>query len=173
MNIYDPHYNETLTHERIKPQQLVKIPYCFMMHGLSELDEYIRLSPALDYLKTEGCLVVMVYNSHALFYCDCAVHLETIKKNWSDSMAYFPLVLFEEHMTKLKNENKKKVNKKSTKLKQLMDDLHKDEEVDLDEVHEDDAPVENPPHQNMIQKPGAKLRAEQILKLIRYRQNKK
>jgi len=173
MNIHDPYYDDNLTHERIKPQQLVKIPYCSMMHGLSALDEYIRLSPALDYLRTEGCLVVMVYNSHALFYCDCAVHLETIKKNWSDSMAYFPLVLFEEHMTKLKNGNKKKVNKKSTKLKQLLDNLHKDEEVDTEEVCEDDAPIENPPYRGIIRKPGAKLRAEQILNLIRKRQNKK
>ena len=171
MNIYDPYYDETPTHERIKPQQLVKIPYCFMIHGLSALDEYIRLSPALDYLKTEGCLVVMVYDSHTLFYCDCAVHLETIKKEWSDGMAYFPLVLFEEHMTKLKN--KKKVNKKSTKLKHMLDNLHKDEEAKVEEMHEDDVPVDNLPYHSMTQKPDAKLRAEQILRLIRQRQNKK
>jgi hypothetical protein len=170
--IHDPYYDETPTHERIKPEQLVKIPYDFTQHGVSPLDEYIRLSPALDFLKNTGCLVTMLYSTHALFYCDCSRHLEKVKQTWSDSMAYFPLVMFEEHMMKQKRPKVAKVNKKPTKLKKLLDELHSDpdykvsyrvtEEVDDDEGAENTAPESSP-----------RQRAEDILKLIRSRQDKK
>lgn len=142
MNIYDDEWNQP-THERIKPKQLVKIPYCFMMHGLSALDEYIKLSPALDYLKMQGCLVTMTYNSHALFYCDCIKHLKIIDQNYSENMKYCPLPIFEDHMTKL-NRKTSKVRKKK-KLKELLTD----------------------PDSN------GKQRAEDILRLIRDRQKKR
>ena len=117
MNIYDDEFDQP-SHERIRPRQLVKIPYCFMMHGLSALDEYIKLSPALDYLKMQGCLVTMTYSSHALFYCDCIKHLRIIDQNYSENMKYCPLPIFEEHMTKLKSRPAK--IKKQNNLKKAL-----------------------------------------------------
>ena len=156
--IHDPYYDETPIHERIKPEQLVKIPYDFTQHGVSPLDEYIRLSPALDFLKNTGCLVTMLYSTHAFFYCDCSRHLEKVKQTWSDSMAYFPLVMFEEHMMKQKRPKVAKVNKKPTKLKKLLDELHSNPDYKTTYKATDE---------------NSRQRAEDILKLIRNRQKKR
>ena len=190
--IHDPYHDDIQIHDKIKPRQLIKIPYDFPEHGLAPLDEYIRLSPALDYLKTVGCLVVMTFQSNTLFYCDCAVHLEKAEKMWSENMRYFPLVFFEDHMKKLRREKTAPVKKGNTKLKTLLDELHSGtdvkvrvksvEKVDVNELEDDeeiyDAEKDEwTPAEKFKQKQSAennsKRRAEDILKLIRSRQNKK
>jgi hypothetical protein len=192
--IHDPYYDDTPVHDKIKPRQLVKIPYDFPEHGLAPIDEYIRLSPALDYLKTVGCLVVMTFHSNTLFYCDCAVHLEKAEKMWSESMRYFPLVFFEDHMKKLSREKAAPVKKGNNKLRTLLDELHSDEPADVkirvksvepvdpDDLKDDDVVYDSEkdeftPAEKFKQKKFAednsKRRAEDILKLIRSRQDKK
>lgn len=167
--IHDPYYDDTPIHNKIKPKQLIKIPYDFPEHGLAPIDEYIRLSPALDYLMNVGCLVVMTFHSNTLFYCDCSIHLEKAEQMWSESIRYFPLVLFEDHMKKLSREKTAPVKKAQSKLKTLLDELHQDEKPS--EPH-DDENNSNPPFENL--KPQSdKQRAIDILDLIRKRQNKK
>jgi len=174
--IHDPYFDEQPTHERIKPKQLVKIPYCFMMHGVSALDEYIRMSPALDYLKTQGCLVVMVHNSHTLFYCDCIKHLRNIDQNYSENMKYCPLVIFEDHMSKINSKDKAKVRKKPGTLRRLLDDLHSNPDFETEETP-DAEPDQEPSKKSGFEIPRPQIsdaqRAEDILNLIRSRQKKK
>ena len=190
--IHDPYYDDTPIHDKIKPRQLTKIPYDFPEHGLAPIDEYIRLSPALEYLKTVGCLVVMTFHSNTLFYCDCAVHLEKAEKMWSENMRYFPLVFFEDHMKKLRREKTAPVKKGNTKLKTLLDELHSGtdvkvrvksvEKVDVNDLEDDECVYDTekdewtPAQKFKLEqtlKASSSRRAEDILKLIRSRQNKK
>ena len=171
--IHDPYYDDLPTHNKIKPKQLLKIPYNFTTNGLAPLDEYIRLSPALNYLNTVGCLVVMMFSNNTLFYCDCDEHLEKVKKKWSESIRYFPLVLFEDHMNKLRRDKTAPVKKVPTKLKTLLDDLHNTGErckvtIEHYEEVEDEKSFTNPKPEK-----SSKQRAEDILTLIKKRQNKK
>ena len=167
--IFDPYYDTTPMHDKMKPRQLLKIPYDFSEHGFKPIDEYIRLSPALDYLKTVGCLVVMSYHNNTLFYCDCAIHFAKVKKLWSESLRYLPLVFFEDYIKTLKKKQKTApVMKEGTKLRTMLDELQNSGtpcKVTIEQYEEiDDKPK---PEKDSKQK------AEDILDLIRKRQNKK
>jgi hypothetical protein len=154
--IHNPHYDDESLHVKIKPKQLLKIPYNLYHHGLAPLDEYIRMSPALAHLKEHGCLVSMTYNTHTFFYTDCSYCMEKINKTWSDNMMFCNLVLFEDIMTALSKEDEAEeapVTKPKTKLRVLLDELHNEEPKKPAPSHD------------------SKQRAADILKLIRKRQD--
>ncbi len=176
--LHDPYYDDAPVHEKIKPKQLIKIPYDFFQNGFAPLDEYIRLSPMLDFLKTTGCLVIMTNSKSVLFYCDCSLHLKKAQELWTEGVAFFPLVLFEDHMNKLRREKTAPVKKSNPKLKTLLDELHSTSNpckvtIEQYENEEDSKSIKNPSFENPAPEKSLRERAEDILDLIRKRQNKK
>ena len=151
-------YDEYAEHTQIKPAIVAKIPMRYDRFGAQYLDEFIELSPGLNWLKEKDSLIITIQARSITFYTDCKECLEEFKNRWTENVAVIPLSIFTESIDTRKDEMVQEQeieedNKRSfpTSLSKLRQKLY---EVDI--IEESDAPT----------------RAKDILNLIRRRRRK-
>ena len=88
--MYDEYHEDT----QIKPTIVAKIPMRYDRFGCQYLDQFIDLSPGLEWLKRQDALIIMIQARSITFYTDCKECLEEFKTRWTENVAVIPLYVF-------------------------------------------------------------------------------
>jgi hypothetical protein len=143
------YYEENYCETKIKPKLIAKMPFRGATNDFYILDAFIDMSPGLEFLKARGCLISVIHSTSTSFYTDCENCYGRYKEKYTENVAICNLKVFFASVT---DEDTGEI-KKPTKLRKLLDELHGKDE-DEEEFHD------------------SATRAENILKLIRSRQQK-
>jgi len=87
-------YEEYDEHTQIKPAIVTKIPMRYDRFGTEYLDQFVDLSPGLQWLKSKDALIITIQARSVTFYTDCKECLEEFKSRWTENVAVIPLNVF-------------------------------------------------------------------------------
>ena len=97
-------YDEYDEHTQIKPAIVTKIPMRYDRFGTQYLDQFVELSPGLQWLKSKDALIITIQARSVTFYTDCKECLEEFKSRWTENVAVIPLNVFTASLDTLKDE---------------------------------------------------------------------
>ena len=96
-------YEEYDEHTQIKPVIVTKFPMRYDRFGTQYLDQFVELSPGLQWLKSKDALIITIQARSVTFYTDCKECLEEFKSRWTENVAIIPLNVFTASLDKMKD----------------------------------------------------------------------